>query len=40
MNKIISWQFVELFVQQFIANEGQGELPLDGAIPDMHSFTE
>jgi hypothetical protein len=21
-------------------NEGQGEPPLDGAIPDMHSFTE
>jgi len=27
-------------LKQFIANEGQGELPLDGAIPDMHSFTD
>jgi amyloid beta precursor protein binding protein 1 len=24
----------------YIAKEGQGEPPLDGAIPDMHSFTE
>lgn len=40
MNNIMSWQFVEWFVQEFIANEGQGEPPLDGSIPDMHSFTE
>ncbi|XP_002975259.2 NEDD8-activating enzyme E1 regulatory subunit AXL [Selaginella moellendorffii] len=24
----------------FVASEGGGEFPLDGAIPDMHSFTE
>lgn len=24
----------------FMANEGQGDPPLDGAIPDMHSFTD
>lgn len=29
-----------IVLQQFMANEGQGEPPLDGAIPDMHSFTE
>ncbi|KAG0570361.1 hypothetical protein M758_6G151400 [Ceratodon purpureus] len=27
-------------LKQFMANEGQGEPPLDGAIPDMHSFTD
>jgi amyloid beta precursor protein binding protein 1 len=27
-------------LKQYIAKEGQGEPPLDGAIPDMHSFTE
>ncbi|CAM6070645.1 unnamed protein product [Sphagnum tenellum] len=27
-------------LKQYIAKEGQGEPPLDGAIPDMHSFTD
>lgn len=27
-------------LKKFMANEGQGEPPLDGAIPDMHSFTD
>lgn len=27
-------------LKEFIANEGDGELPLDGSIPDMHSITE
>lgn len=27
-------------LKDFIANEGDGELPLDGGIPDMHSITE
>lgn len=27
-------------LKEFIENEGAGELPLDGSIPDMHSFTD
>ncbi|BBM97357.1 NEDD8-activating enzyme E1 regulatory subunit [Marchantia polymorpha subsp. ruderalis] len=27
-------------LKQFLENEGQGEPPLDGSVPDMHSFTE
>ncbi|GBG92527.1 hypothetical protein CBR_g55862 [Chara braunii] len=27
-------------LKEFMRNEGDGELPLDGAIPDMHSFTD
>lgn len=27
-------------LQEFIANEGGGEAPLEGAIPDMTSSTE
>lgn len=28
------------YLQEFIANEGNGELPLEGMIPDMTSLTE
>lgn len=31
----LSWEF-----QLFMENEGQGDPPLDGSVPDMHSFTE
>lgn len=32
--------FVRFASQEFIANEGGGEAPLEGAIPDMTSSTE
>jgi NEDD8-activating enzyme E1 regulatory subunit len=28
------------YFQEFVANEGSGELPLEGTIPDMTSLTE
>jgi hypothetical protein len=28
------------YFQEFVANEGGGELPLEGTIPDMTSLTE
>lgn len=34
-----SW-FECVFVQGFMENEGAGDVPLEGSLPDMHSFTE
>lgn len=35
-----SFTFFASHLQEFIANEGGGEAPLEGAIPDMTSSTE
>ncbi|XP_062002701.1 NEDD8-activating enzyme E1 regulatory subunit AXR1-like [Rosa rugosa] len=31
---------LDLFILEFLANEGGGEAPLEGSIPDMTSSTE